>query len=145
MPVDSSTAVPLREVNFNVTLNFRVPRIGSFIKCCLATTVLPVGVVAPATGAALHAAIRPHSGEDSIELGVLRHHLEGFCQGDVMLANALYCVYLPQNATTVAKGVVVLFKQSGSRINNIRHRQLLRTQNHIVSWPQPGHSLIDDA
>src|SRR5664279_81769 len=52
-----------------------------------------VMVICPATGAALDAAIGPHSGKGSGELGLVRGLLEGFSPGDVMLADALYCNY----------------------------------------------------
>ena len=44
-------------------------------------------VICLATGAALDAAVGPHSGKDSGELGLVRRLLEGFCPGDVMLTD----------------------------------------------------------
>ena len=90
-----------------------------------------------ATGAALDAAIGPHSGKGSGELGLVRRLLEGFRPGDVMLADALYCNYF-LIAALVAKGVDVLFEQNGSRITDFRRGQSLGTRDHIVCWPKPA-------
>ena len=45
-----------------------------------------VMVICLATGAALDVTIGPHSGKGSGELGLVRHLLEGFGPGDVMLS-----------------------------------------------------------
>lgn len=96
-----------------------------------------VVVICLATGAALDAAIGPHRGKGSGELGLVRGLLEGFRPGDVMLADALYCNYF-LIATLVAKGVDVLFEQNGSRITDFRRGQSLGTRDHIVRWPKPA-------
>lgn len=96
-----------------------------------------VMVIFLATGAALDAAIGPHSGKGSGELGLVRGLLEGFRPGDVMLADALYCNYF-LIATLMAKGVDVLFEQHGSRITDFRRGQSLGTRDHIVRWPKPA-------
>ena len=83
-----------------------------------------VMVICLATGAALDAAIGPHRGKGSGELGLLRSLLEGFVPGDVMLADALYCNYF-LIAALVARGVDVLFEQNGSRITDFRRGQSL--------------------
>lgn len=96
-----------------------------------------VMVICLATGAALDAAIGPHSGKGSGELGLVRRLLEGFRPGDVMLADALYCNYF-LIATLMAAGVDVLFEQNGSRITDFRRGQSLGTRDHIVHWPKPA-------
>jgi Transposase DDE domain len=95
-----------------------------------------VMVICLATGAALDAAIGPHRGKGSGELGLVRGLLEGFCPGDVMLADALYCNYF-LIATQMAAGVDVLFEQNGSRITDFRRGQSLGTRDHVVRWPKP--------
>jgi hypothetical protein len=95
-----------------------------------------VMVICLATGAALDAAIGPHSGKGTGELGLVRGLLEGFCPGDVMLADALYCNYW-LIATLMARGVDVLFEQNGARITDFRRGQSLGTRDHIVHWPKP--------
>ena len=47
-------------------------------------------VLCLASGAAMDAAMGPHSGKGSGELGLVRGVLKAFCLGDVMLAHALY-------------------------------------------------------
>lgn len=96
-----------------------------------------VMVICLATGAALDAAIGPHSGKGSGELGLVRGLLEGFSPGDVMLADALYCNYF-LIAAQMAAGVDVLFEQNGSRITDFRRGQSLGTRDHIVRWPKPS-------
>jgi hypothetical protein len=96
-----------------------------------------VTVICLATGAALDAAIGPHSGKGTGELGLVRRLLEGFSPGDVMLADALYCNYF-LIATLMAAGVDVLFKQNGARITDFRRGQSLGTRDHIVQWPKPA-------
>ena len=94
-----------------------------------------VVVICLATGATLDAAIEPHRGKGSGELGLVRRLLEGFRPGDVMLADALYCNYF-LIASLAAKGVDVLFEQNGSRITDFRRGQSLGTRDHIVSGPK---------
>jgi hypothetical protein len=96
-----------------------------------------VMVICLATGAALDAAIGPHSGKGSGELGLVRRLLTGFSPGDVMLADALYCNYF-LIATLMAAGVDVLFEQNGSRITDFRRGRSLGTRDHIVHWPKPA-------
>jgi len=96
-----------------------------------------VMVICLATGAALDAAIGPHSGKGTGELGLVRSLLEGFSPGDVMLADALYCNYF-LIATLAGAGVDVLFEQNGSRITDFRRGQSLGTRDHIVHWPKPA-------
>ena len=96
-----------------------------------------VMVICLATGAALDMAVGPHSGKGSGELGLVRRLLEGFCPGDVMLADALYCNYF-LIATLMAAGVDVLFEQNGSRITDFRRGQSLGTRDHLVRWTKPA-------
>lgn len=96
-----------------------------------------VMVICLATGAALDAAIGPHRGKGSGELGLVRGLLEGFRAGDVMLADALYCNYF-LIATLMAAGVDALFEQNGARITDFRRGQWLGTRDHIVRWPKPA-------
>ena len=96
-----------------------------------------VMVICVATGAALDAAIGPHSGKGTGELGLVRSLLDGFSPGDVMLADALYCNYF-LIATLMVAGVDVLFEQNGSRITDFRRGQSLGTREHLVCWPNPA-------
>src|SRR5574343_324357 len=95
-----------------------------------------VMVICLATGAALDAAIGPHRGKGSGELGLVRGLFESFRPGDVMLADALYCNYF-LIAKQMAAGVDVLFEQNGARITDFRRGQSLGTRDHIVRWPKP--------
>ena len=104
-----------------------------------------VMVICLATGAALDAAIGPHSGKGSGELGLVRRLLEGFRAGDVMLADALYCNYF-LIATLMAAGVDLLFEQNGSRITDFRRGQSLGTRDsHRALAQARSPSRVDDA
>lgn len=96
-----------------------------------------VAVICLATGAALDAAIGPHSGKGSGELTLVRGLLEGFEAGDVMLADALYCNYF-LIAMLLERDVDAVFKQNGSRITDFRRGWQLDTRDHIVFWPKPA-------
>lgn len=95
-----------------------------------------VMVICLATGAALDAAIGPHQGKGSGELGLVRQVLGSLRPKDVMLADALYCNYF-LIATLTAAGVDVLFEQNGARITDFRRGRSLGTRDHIVRWPKP--------
>jgi hypothetical protein len=95
-----------------------------------------VAVICLATGAALDAAIGPHSGKGSGELALVRGLLAGFEPGDVMLADALYCNYF-LIAALLERDVDVVFEQNGSRITDFRRGWSLGTRDHIVFWPRP--------
>ena len=73
------------------------------------------------------AAVGPHTGKGTCELGLARSLLKGFRPGDVMLADTLYCNYF-LIATLMAAGVDVLFEQNGSRITD------------MSTWPVAEHA-----
>lgn len=95
-----------------------------------------VMVICLATGAALDAAIGPHQGKGSGELGLVRQVLGSVRAGEVMLADALYCNYF-LIATLMAADVDVLFEQNGARITDFRRGKSLGPRDHIVRWPKP--------
>ena len=97
-----------------------------------------VVVTCLATGMALDAAIGPHQGKGSGELGLVRQVLGALQPGDVMLADALYCNYF-LIASLMAAGVDVLFEQHGSRITDFRRGRSLGKRDHVVCWPKPAH------
>ena len=95
-----------------------------------------VGVICLSTGALIDAAIGPHAGKETGELGLLRRLESAFLPGDVMRADALYCSFF-LIATLQRAGVDVLFAQQGSRITDFRCGEKLGTRDHRVSWPKP--------
>ena len=96
-----------------------------------------VAVICLATGAAHDAALGPHGGKGSGELGLVRRVLEVFSRGEVMLADALYCNYF-LIAAQMKAGVDVLFEQNGSRITDFRRGRQVGVRDHIVRWPRPA-------
>ena len=95
-----------------------------------------VGVICLSTGAVLDAAMGPHAGKGSSELGLWRRLGAAFSPGDVMLADAFYCNYF-LIATLLAVGVDVLFKQNGARITDFRRGEALGRRDHLVRWSKP--------
>ena len=96
-----------------------------------------VVVICLATGAALEAAIGPHSGKGTGELGLFRSLGAALRPGDVMLADALYCNYF-LIATLAAAGIDVLFEQNGARNTDFRRGQSLGARDHLVYWRKPA-------
>jgi hypothetical protein len=95
-----------------------------------------VGVICLGTGALIDAAMGPHAGKGTSELGLLRRLGAAFSPGDVMLADAFYCNYF-LIATLIAAGVDVLFEQNGARITDFRRGTSLGQRDHLVHWPKP--------
>jgi hypothetical protein len=95
-----------------------------------------VGVICLSTGALLDAAMGPHAGKGTSELGLWRKLTSAFSPGDVMLADAFYCNYF-LIAALQAMGVDVLFAQNGARITDFRRGEKLGKRDHRVSWPKP--------
>jgi Transposase DDE domain len=95
-----------------------------------------IGVICLGTGALIDAAIGPHAGKGSSELGLLRSLGAAFSPGDVVLADAFYCNYFVI-ARLLAAGVDVLFEQHGARITDFRRGTLLGQRDHSVRWRKP--------
>jgi hypothetical protein len=95
-----------------------------------------VGVICLSTGAVVDAAVGPFAGKGHSEHSLVRELLDGFCAGEVMLADALYCSYW-LIAMLQSAGVDVLFEQHGSRITDFRRGQRLGTRDHAVTWHKP--------
>jgi len=95
-----------------------------------------VGVICLSTGALIDAAMGPHAGKGTSELGLLRRLLAAFCPGDVMLGDAFYCNYF-LIAELQAMGVDVLFAQHGARNTDFRRGERLGARDHRVIWPKP--------
>ncbi len=95
-----------------------------------------VAVVCLATGALIDAAIGPHEGKGSSELGLLRGLGKAFSAGDLVLADAFYCNYFVI-ATMLAGGMDVLFEQHGGRITDFRRGTSLSVRDHLVRLAKP--------
>lgn len=95
-----------------------------------------VGVICLATGALLDMAMGPLEGKGCSEWDLFRGLLDRFCDGDVMLADALYANYF-LIALLQAQGVDVVLEQHGSRITDFRRGQRLAPRDHRVRWEKP--------
>jgi hypothetical protein len=95
-----------------------------------------VAIICLSTGAVLDAAIGPHAGKGNTELDLMRGLLDTFSEGDVLLADALYCNYF-MIAQLQAAGVDVLFEQHGARNTDFRRGRRLGKHDHVVCWSKP--------
>lgn len=96
-----------------------------------------VAVICLSTGAVLDAAMGPHAGAGHSELDLFRTLLGTLSDGDVLLADALYCNFF-MIATLQAAGVDVLFEQNGSRTTDFRRGTPLGERDHLVCWIKPA-------
>ena len=104
-----------------------------------------VMVICLATGAALDAALGPHSGKGTGELGLVRALLEGFCPGDVMHRRCPVLQLFPdRHAQGRERGCVVRAKRSTH--HRLSARSLAgRTRSHRALAQACGTSTVDDA
>lgn len=89
-------------------------------------------VICLATGVALDAAIGPHQGKGSGELGLVRRLFDGFNPGDPGAPAE------SQRQGPASWAGDVLHEQNGSRITDFRRGQSLGARDHIVRWPKPA-------
>jgi hypothetical protein len=95
-----------------------------------------LGVICLSTGAVLDAAMGPHAGKGSSELGLLRAVQAAFSPGDVALADSFYCNYFTI-AMLQGAGVDVLCEQNVARTTDFRRGHALGPRDHVVRWPKP--------
>ena len=103
-----------------------------------------IGIICLSTGAVLEAAMGPHAGKGHSELDLFRSLLGALSEGDVLLADALYCNYF-MIATLQAAGVDVLFEQHGARITDFRRGQALGKRDHRCAGRTQDAASVDDA
>jgi hypothetical protein len=96
-----------------------------------------LGVMCLSSGALIDAAIGPHAGAGSSELGLLRGLQAAFAADDVMLADSYYCNYF-LIATMARAGVDVVFEQHAARITDFRRGERLGAHDHRVCWVKPA-------
>ena len=88
-----------------------------------------VMMICLATGAALDMAVGPRRGKGTGELALVHSLLEGFCPGNVMLADALHYSYF-LIAGLFGAGMDVWFDQNGARITDFRCGQSVARFTH---------------
>jgi len=92
-----------------------------------------LSVICLSTGAVLQAAMGPRFGQGNSELGLLRSLESAFSDGDVVLADSLYCNYFSV-AALIAVGVDIVFEQHGGRKTDFRRGRSLGKLDHLVRW-----------
>ena len=93
-------------------------------------------VMCLATGAACDAAIGPYCGKQSGELSLFRSLLETFEEGEIVLADRLFCTYF-DIARLRSRGVDMVVRVNAHRKVDFRRGQRLGEDDHIVVWTKP--------
>jgi len=89
-----------------------------------------------ATGAVLNAAVAAYSGKGTGELSLLRAIWDELHEGEVLLADRLYCSWF-EMALLQQRGVDVVVHQHQSRRVDFRRGRSLGRRDHVVRWPKP--------
>jgi hypothetical protein len=89
-----------------------------------------------ATGVVLDAAIGAYSGKGTGELSLLRSIWDQLQEGEVLLADRLYCSWF-EMALLKQRGVDVVLHRHQSRRTDFRTGQSLGQRDHLVRWPKP--------
>jgi hypothetical protein len=89
-----------------------------------------------ATGAVLDAAVAAYSGKGTGELSLLRSIWDQLQEGEVLLADRLYCSWF-EMALLRQRGVPVVLHRHQSRRTDFRTGQRLGERDHLVRWPKP--------
>jgi hypothetical protein len=90
-----------------------------------------------ATGAVLDAALAAYSGKGTGELSLLRSIWDELEEGEVLLADRLYCSWF-EMALLVLRGVEVVLHRHQSRRTDFRRGKSLGSRDHRVKWPKPA-------
>lgn len=90
-----------------------------------------------ATGALLDAAVGAYSGKGTGELSLLRSMWDQLLEGEILLADRLYCSWF-EMALLRRRGVDVVLHRHQSRRTDFRTGQRLGRRDHVVQWPKPA-------
>lgn len=90
-----------------------------------------------ATGAVLDAAVAAYSGKGTGELSLLRSIWDELHEGEILLADRLYCSWF-EMALLKQRGVDVVLHQHQSRRTDFCTGQSLGRRDHLVRWPKPA-------
>ena len=90
-----------------------------------------------ATGALLDAAAAAYSGKGTGELSLLRTIWDQLQEGEVLLADRLYCSWF-EIALLGQRGVDVVLHRHQSRRTDFRTGESLGDRDHLVRWPKPA-------
>jgi hypothetical protein len=90
-----------------------------------------------ATGALLDAALGAYSGKGTGELSLLRSIWDELREGEVLLADRLYCAWF-EMALLRHRGVDVVVRRHQSRHTDFRRGKSLGRRDHLVRWPKPA-------
>jgi hypothetical protein len=90
-----------------------------------------------ATGALLDAAVAAYSGKGTGELSLLRTIWDELHEGELLLADRLYCSWF-EIALLKQRGVDVVLHRHQSRRTDFRTGHSLGERDHLVRWPKPA-------
>jgi hypothetical protein len=89
-----------------------------------------------ATGAVLEAMLAPYQGKGTGELSLFRQAWHALEQGDVLLADRIFCSYF-EIALLHQRGVDVVLHKHQSRRTDFRKGRRLGRFDHVVEWTKP--------
>jgi Transposase DDE domain len=92
-------------------------------------------IISLAVGTVLEAAMGPHHGKQSSELGLFRQISGQLQPGDIALADRFFCNYWVI-ADSLRRGVDVVFRLHQTRKADFRRGRRLGPDDHIVTWPR---------
>jgi hypothetical protein len=92
-------------------------------------------IISLAVGTVLDAAMGPHHGKQSSELGLYRQIRDQLQRGDIALADRFFCNYWVI-ADSLRRGVDVIFRLHQTRKADFRRGRRLGPDDHIVTWPK---------
>lgn len=95
-----------------------------------------LAVLCLATGAACDAAVGPYCGKQSGELSLFRSLLSTFENGEIVLADRLFCTYF-DIARLRARKVDMVVRINAQRKVDFRRGRRLGKNDHIVFWTKP--------
>jgi Transposase DDE domain len=92
-------------------------------------------VISLAVGTVLEAAMGPHRGKETSELGLLRQISGALKPGDIALGDRHFCSYWVI-ADSLRRGVDVVLRLHQMRKTDFRRGRRLGPDDHIVTWPK---------
>lgn len=90
-----------------------------------------------ATGMVLEMEMGPYSGKETGELALLRRMVDQFQEGNLALADRLYCDYFTIAAFTV-RSVNVVVRLHHLRKENALHKKRLGPNGDVLEWKKPA-------
>lgn len=95
-----------------------------------------VAILSLATACVMDLAIGPYSGKETGETALLRELLDAFDEGDLLVADRVYCSFL-MLALLLARGVDGCVRMHQRRHVDFRRGRRLGKCDHLIEWRRP--------